>query len=133
MTPSGKGPRQGVPDPLADGHVEGQNPSTPERMPGHTAFFSDDEKSPLLSTEPLLDGRPAFVLASGETYGITFDSSGNNLPPRPDGGTWILVQYASTSKDELGALGLDPLAAARDMAAVGFHIWTREPGASVSP
>jgi hypothetical protein len=26
-----------MPDPLAPGHIPGQNPATPERMPGHTA------------------------------------------------------------------------------------------------
>jgi hypothetical protein len=27
------------PDPLAPGHIPGQNPNTPERMPGHTRFY----------------------------------------------------------------------------------------------
>jgi len=26
-----------MPDPLAPGHIPGQNPATPQRMPGHTA------------------------------------------------------------------------------------------------
>ena len=27
-----------MPDPLAPGRIPGQNPATPERMPGHTRF-----------------------------------------------------------------------------------------------
>jgi hypothetical protein len=30
-----------MPDPLAPGHIPGQNPATPERMPGHTATTRD--------------------------------------------------------------------------------------------
>ena len=33
-----------VPDPLAPGHIPGQNPNTPERMPGHTGFY--DSRTP---------------------------------------------------------------------------------------
>lgn len=29
-----------IPDPLDDGHIEGQNPHTPERVPGHTRYYS---------------------------------------------------------------------------------------------
>jgi hypothetical protein len=32
-----------VPDPLKPARIPGQNPSTPERMPGHTGYY-DDEK-----------------------------------------------------------------------------------------
>ena len=30
---------ESLPDPLADGHIEGQNPATPERLPGHTRYY----------------------------------------------------------------------------------------------
>lgn len=29
-----------TPDPLASGNIEGQNPATPERAPGHTAYYT---------------------------------------------------------------------------------------------
>ena len=67
MSPSWKIPEWGPPNPLADGHIEGQNPATPERMPGHTAYFSDDERSPALAGARVLDGRPIFLLVSGWT------------------------------------------------------------------
>ncbi len=35
------------PDPLEAGHIEGQNPNTPERLPGHTRFARTD--TPLAS------------------------------------------------------------------------------------
>lgn len=28
-----------MPDPLGDARIEGQNPNTPERLPGHTRFY----------------------------------------------------------------------------------------------
>jgi hypothetical protein len=28
-----------MPDPLKPGHIEGQNPNTPERLPGHTRWY----------------------------------------------------------------------------------------------
>lgn len=28
-----------VPDPLKPAHIPGQNPNTPERMPGHTGYY----------------------------------------------------------------------------------------------
>jgi hypothetical protein len=31
-----------TPNPLRPGNIPGQNPNTPERMPGHTAYFSRD-------------------------------------------------------------------------------------------
>lgn len=31
-----------LPDPLEPGHIDGQNPMTPERMPGHTAAYGED-------------------------------------------------------------------------------------------
>ena len=33
-----------TPDPLKPGKIPGQNPNTPERMPGHTGFYEDDER-----------------------------------------------------------------------------------------
>ena len=32
-----------TPNPLKPAHIPGQNPNTPERMPGHTTYFSRDE------------------------------------------------------------------------------------------
>ena len=34
-----------TPDPLRPGHIQGQNPNTPERMPGHTAFREGERAS----------------------------------------------------------------------------------------
>jgi hypothetical protein len=31
------------PNPLAPGHIPGQNPATPERLPGHTGYFGRKE------------------------------------------------------------------------------------------
>lgn len=30
-----------IPDPLVYGNIEGQNPHTPERVPGHTRYYSE--------------------------------------------------------------------------------------------
>ena len=32
-----------TPDPLKPGKIPGQNPNTPERMPGHTGFYEDGD------------------------------------------------------------------------------------------
>jgi hypothetical protein len=31
-----------VPDPLKPARIPGQNPSTPERVPGHTGYYDDE-------------------------------------------------------------------------------------------
>jgi len=31
-----------MPDPLEPGQIPGQNPATPERMPGHTQFYDEE-------------------------------------------------------------------------------------------
>jgi hypothetical protein len=33
-----------TPDPLKPAHIPGQNPATPERMPGHTGYYEKEEK-----------------------------------------------------------------------------------------
>jgi hypothetical protein len=38
-----------IPDPLKPANISGQNPATPERMPGHTGYYDDkvgDENEP---------------------------------------------------------------------------------------
>ncbi len=35
-----------LPDPLREADIEGQNPHTPERLPGHTKFYSRDALRP---------------------------------------------------------------------------------------
>jgi hypothetical protein len=32
-----------TPDPLEPAGIPGQNPATPERMPGHTTYYDDDK------------------------------------------------------------------------------------------
>jgi hypothetical protein len=32
-----------TPDPLKPAHIPGQNPATPERMPGHTGYYEKEE------------------------------------------------------------------------------------------
>lgn len=36
---------QKVPDPLESGHIEGQNPNTPQRAPSHTAYYTRRHKA----------------------------------------------------------------------------------------
>lgn len=36
-----------MPDPLGDGRIEGQNPHTPERLPGHTRFYRNGASAKL--------------------------------------------------------------------------------------
>jgi hypothetical protein len=33
-----------TPDPLKLAHIPGQNPATPERMPGHTGYYEKEEE-----------------------------------------------------------------------------------------
>ena len=33
-----------APDPRKPAHISGQNPATPERMPGHTGYYEKEEK-----------------------------------------------------------------------------------------
>ncbi len=35
-----------MPDPLDPGHIPGQNPNTPQRLPGHTAWYRRRPQSP---------------------------------------------------------------------------------------
>jgi hypothetical protein len=44
-------------DPLKPAHIPGQNPATPERMPGHTGYYKRDEK-PDKAAKKLMRERP---------------------------------------------------------------------------
>jgi len=39
-----KDKKAAMPDPLEPGHIPGQNPATPERMPGHTRFHDHQDE-----------------------------------------------------------------------------------------
>jgi hypothetical protein len=45
--------KKDLPDPLKPGNIPGQNPATPERMPGHTQFYEQpaDEHSTIRGDE----------------------------------------------------------------------------------
>ena len=117
------------PDPLAPGHIEGQNPATPERMPGHTA----DVESKPGGNEELLGGRPAFLFQAGEFAGATLDSSGANLPPAENGRPWQLEQMFTLGVRDVGPGDIYPEKIIAGIRAHGYLVWYRTTTAEADP
>ena len=110
-------------DPLAAGHIEGQNPATPERLPEHTRFHTGRPFKPRRPRE--INGVPAFLFEAGGLLALSLDQSGANLPPVPDAEAWRLSRYVSLSEDELRTLGLEPAHVLRILAVNGTFCWQR--------
>lgn len=110
-----------IPDPLEPGNIPGQNPATPERMPGHTTAV---EATPLAddSNEENLGGRPAFLFRAGEWCGVTLDSSGENLP-KTSPTAWQLDRYFTLGVRDAGPGEVAPEQIIRGIRASGFYVW----------
>lgn len=110
-------------DPLEPGHIVGQNPATPERLPEHTRFHTGAPRKPRRPEE--IAGVPAFLFETGGLLALTLDQAGANLPPVPDAEPWQLARYISLDDDELRSLGLEPTQVVRILAANGTFRWQR--------
>ena len=118
-------PKPSLTDPLKSGHIKGQNPATPERLPAHTGYYSGDSSEFSGGSDEDLTGRPAFLYRSGEKAAITLDSSGQNLPDSSTG--WKLDGYFT-----LGARDADPADPTaeemiRGIRADGYFVWSTRP------
>lgn len=113
--------KHSIPDPLKPGHIEGQNPSTPERMPGHTSYYSDESAKETSCNEEELGGRPAFLYCSGEWSAVTLDSSGQNLPALGPG--WNLKMYFTLGVRDAAPPGIIPEQVIRKIHLQGYHVW----------
>ena len=113
--------KEDVPDPTKPGQIPGQNPSTPERMPGHTAYFQDTADHAGTSNEEELGGRPAFLYRSDDWSGITLDSSGENLPARSAG--WQLERYITLGIRDAIPADATPEQILAGIQARGFYVW----------
>jgi len=124
--------KRDVPDPLKPAHITGQNPATPERMPGHTGYYSENDRSSNTANEEDLGGRPAFLFRSGEWAGVTLDSSGQNLPARGPG--WRLEQYFTLGIRDAAPMGIIPEQVVRAIHSDGYFVWRPlpEPRASTT-
>jgi hypothetical protein len=110
------------PNPLDAGHIDGQHPETPERLPAHT---SDVTSSPSGSaTEAELGGRPAFLFEAGDLSAITLDSSGQNLP-RVDSSAWQLKRYLTLGTRDEGSLGVDLEPVVHGICSRGYYLWRK--------
>lgn len=106
------------PSPLDPGHITGQNPNTPERLPGSTAHVEGND-----ANEETLGGRPAFVFVSGAQAAVTLDSSGENLPA-PDGSEpWKLDRYFTLGVRDAPAIDRNPETIIRAIASQGYYLW----------
>lgn len=110
-------------DPLEPGHIVGQHPATPERLPGHTRFHTGAPNKPRRPGE--IAGAPAFLFGTGDLLALTLDQAGANLPPVIDSEPWQLARYVSLTEGELRALGVDPAHVMRILAANGAFRWQR--------
>jgi hypothetical protein len=52
-----------LPDPLEPGDIEGQNPNTPERMPGHAAYYARRSPRDFLQRNKLAIFTVVFLVA----------------------------------------------------------------------
>ena len=118
--------KNAIPDPLEPGHIDGQNPATPERMPGHTGYYDDANPKTNGPNEERAGGKPAFLFQSGEWSAITLDSSGQNLPAREPG--WILKQYFTLGVRNAAPTGVIPEQAIRRVSIDGFYVWRTSSG-----
>ena len=65
-----------TPDPLKPGKIQGQNPNTPERMPGHTGFYEDgeadeaDDKKDARGAALMESAGRDFPVAAGILFGL---------------------------------------------------------------
>lgn len=107
------------PNPLEPGHIEGQNPNTPERLPGNTEFVEGETNA----NEDTLGGRPAFVYQSGNELAVTLDQSGANLPPPQSGVPWKLVRYFTLGVRDAPAVDRNPETIIRGIALRGYYLW----------
>jgi hypothetical protein len=106
------------PNPLDPGYIDGQNPATPQRLPGATATVTGRASA---DNEEELGGRPAFLFRSGTLYGVTLDAAGANLPLQ--GEPWALEQYVTLGVRNVGLPNMNPEPVIRGIAANGFYIW----------
>lgn len=109
------------PDPLAPAHIEGQNPATPQRLPGHTGAVASAPAGGL-DNEEELGGRPAFLFKSGPLAAVTLDSSGANLPLRA-AEPWQLQQAVTLGVRDVGLPGINPEPVIRGIFSAGYYIW----------
>jgi len=106
-------------DPLEPGNITGQNPATPERMPGHTAHVAD---APIKHARELV-GRPAFLFQTDELSAITLDSSGAILPSYGDA-DWRLAHYITLGHHDLGrVLDMDNDPIIQALSRDGYFVW----------
>ena len=107
------------PDPLKPGNITGQNPATPERLPGSTAEI---KSTPPQANEEELGGRPAFLFKAGDMAGVTLDSSGANLPAQ-QAGPWVLSKYFTLGVRDVGLPGMSPEPVIRGIMSNGYYVW----------
>lgn len=114
------------PNPLDPGHIPGQHPATPERLPGHTADVPEAGHGGEAANEFELGGRPAFHFRCAGWDGITLDSSGANLPEVDATAHWTLQRYITLGVQDVG-VGLNPEPVIQAIADHGFYIWRHTP------
>jgi hypothetical protein len=105
------------PNPLDPRHIQGQNPSTPERELGHTS--SIPVRVQMDGNEEELGGKPAFLFKSGDLLAGSLDSSGGNLPAAPSG-QWQLVRYFTLGVRDPGVGGINPEVIIRGIHGQGY-------------
>jgi len=107
------------PDPLADGNIPGQNPATPERLPGHTGDVESDHTE---ANEETAGGRPACLFEAGDMRAVTADHTGRNLPP-PASGKWRLRETFELGVRQGSLEGINPEPVVRGLRADGYYVW----------
>jgi hypothetical protein len=118
------------PNPLDPGHIQGQNPSTPERELGHTSNIPG--RVQMEGNEEELGGKPAFLFGSGDLLAVSLDSSGANLPAAPSG-QWQLVRYFTLGVRNPGVGGVNPEVIISGIHAQGYYLWKPSPIARGEP
>ena len=112
--------------PLDPGHIDGQNPGTPERLPGHTAVVRSEQ--PLADQD--IESLPAFHFRAGAMEAVALDSSGANLPPAPDGTRWQLIGEFTLGVQHAAPEGVIPEAILMGIRNAGYYAWTPGEGPS---
>lgn len=114
-------PKPSVPDPLKSAHITGQNPATPERLPGHTRYYSESGSDTGAGVGEDLTGKPAFLYRSGDVSAVTLDASGQNLPGNT--GPWQLDSYFTLGARDAAMADATAEEMMHGIRSQGYFIW----------
>jgi len=69
------------------------------------------------------DARTAYLFRSGDSFAVSLDKAGANLPPPVDGGAWQFQQQFELGVKEAMPAPIDPEPILRGIKSRGYFVW----------